>query len=286
MLPHNLQFDAIGTKWQIETASPLPSSLVDAIHARIETFDHTYSRFRPNSLVRHIAHRPGVYQFPDDSIALFNFYRTLYDLTDGQVTPLIGMMLEKSGYDAAYSFTPRQQTVLPSWEQAMDWRGNTLTTTEPVVIDIGAAGKGYLVDEVSSLLDAADIKEYVVDASGDIRHRGVGENIVGLENPFDATEIIGSISVQNQSLCASATNRRTWGSDLHHIFNPHTMKPTLEIIATWVIAEQAMITDGLATALFFVSPEQLREAFQFEYVRMHYNGSLEYSPRFEEGIFI
>jgi thiamine biosynthesis lipoprotein len=286
MLPHNLQFEAIGTKWQIETVSSLPSSLVDAIHTRIEAFDQTYSRFRPDSLIRQVAHHPGAYQFPDDSITLFNFYRTLYDLTNGQVTPLIGMMLEKAGYDAAYSFTPRQQTTLPSWEQAMDWRGNILTTTQSIVIDVGAAGKGYLVDEVSSLLDAADIKEYVIDASGDIRHRGVRENIVGLENPFDATEIIGSISVQNQSVCASATNRRKWGSGLHHIFNPHTMKPTFEIVATWVIAEQTMIADGLATALFFVPPEQLREAFQFEYVRMHYNGSLEYSPRFKEGIFV
>jgi thiamine biosynthesis lipoprotein len=64
------------------------------------------------------------------------------------------------------------------------------------------------------------------------------------------------------------------------------MKPTFEIVATWVIAEQTMIADGLATALFFVPPEQLREAFQFEYARMHYNGSLEYSPRFKEGIFV
>jgi thiamine biosynthesis lipoprotein len=285
MLPHSLQFDAIGTKWRIETVAPLTPTITNEITVTIESFDQTYSRFQPNSLVAQVARSAGFYHFPDDSIALFKFYRALYDLTNVKVTPLIGAMLEKAGYDASYSLSSHPQTSLPTWDEAMAWHDTTLTTMQPVVIDVGAAGKGYLVDKISHLLDAAGIDEYVVDASGDIRHRGTYKNLVGLENPFDTTEVIGSIAVQNESLCASATNRRVWGDDLHHIFDPHTMEPTRDIVATWVIAEQGMVADGLATALFFARPERFQEAFQFEYVRMHYNGSLEYSSRFKEGLF-
>jgi len=286
MLPHSRQFDAIGTKWRIETNTPLTPVVAASISACIESFDHTYSRFRSDSLVGQAARQAGTYHFPDDSVALFKFYRTLYDLTDGQVTPLIGAMLERAGYDASYSLSPNKQSPLPTWDEAMIWQHTTLTTMQPVVIDVGAAGKGYLVDKISHILDAAEVSDYVVDASGDIRHRGKQENIVGLENPFNTSEVIGSISVQNESLCASATNRRTWGKGLHHIFDPRTMLPTQEIVATWVIAKEGLLADGIATALFFVTPERLLETFKFEYVRMHYNGSLEYSLRFKEGLFV
>lgn len=72
---------------------------------------------------------------------------------------------------------------------------------------------------------------------------------------------------------------------MHHIFNPHTMQPTRDILATWVIAETAMIADGLATALFFITPEKLQKSFDFQYVRMHSNGCVESSSKFNGELF-
>lgn len=285
MLPHNLRFEAIGTTWSIDTIDPLNDTTRSAIISCAEAFDATYSRFRADSLVTQVAQKAGNYNFPKDSTTLISFYRELYGLTDGRVTPLIGSMLERAGYDAEYSLVSRTQAALPTWDEVMRWDGSNLTTLLPLVLDVGAAGKGYLVDNISAIIEDAGITEYVVDGSGDLRHRGQSTNVVGLENPFDTSQVIGAISVQNESLCASSANRRAWGEEMHHIFDPHTMRPTHDIIATWVVADSTMIADGLATALFFTTPEHLLSVFKFEYVRMYYNGSLEYSSKFKEGLF-
>ena len=277
-------FEAIGTHWLITTDKSLPASLLSAVHDRIEVFDKTYSRFRKDSLVTKIATQKGTYVFPDDAIPLFDFYRKLYELTNGKVTPLIGGMLEKAGYDAGYSLQPKPQEALPRWENVLTIDGPNVTTTQAITLDVGAAGKGYLVDIICQLLDQAGINEYVVDASGDLRHKGQGMIKVGLEDPRETGTVIGAINVQNHSLCASAVNRRKWGK-YHHIFDPDTKDSTKDISATWVIADSTMVADGIATALFLVDPNVVRKVFNYEFVRMHADGGVDYSPAFEKALF-
>jgi len=285
MLEHSYSFEAFGTQWSIETEKEMSQSLKEIIQNRIETFDATYSRFRKNSLVTEISKLAGTYTFPTDADKLFSFYKQVYDITSGKVTPLIGDMISRAGYDATYSLKPQMQKPILSWNGAMKWSGVSLQTKEPIILDIGAAGKGYMVDIIVTILDQNSIGEYVIDASGDLRHKGMSENKVGLEHPLDATKVIGIVNVKNKSLCASSSNRRSWGNGMHHIFDPDEMAPTNEIIATWVIADEAMVADGLATALFFTKPEKLRKTFDFEFARIHANGSVEYSRYFESGLF-
>jgi thiamine biosynthesis lipoprotein len=285
MLPASHSFSALGTMWQIDTKEPLSYNLKEVIAERIEKFDTTYSRFRGDSLVHAIATAPGAYSLPPDAPALFDFYRELYDLTDGAVTPLIGTMLERAGYDATYSFTPQQQHPLPAWDDVLTVTRTQLTTTTPITIDVGAAGKGYLVDIIASILDHYQVLDYVIDASGDMRHSGATKHVVGLEHPTQPGIVIGSVPVENTSLCASATTRRSWGNNLHHVFDPRTMNPVDNIVATWVLAASTMLADGLATALFLCDPATLASKYDFQYVRYHTDGSVDYSTNFKGEVF-
>ena len=254
--------------------------------ARIEQFDSTWSRFREDSLVSRIAATPGVHSFPADAPALFEFYRGLYEVTDGAVSPLVGRALEALGYDRHYSLrvtgTP---AAVPRWEDAVAWDGAALTTLRPVLLDVGAAGKGYLVDIVSGLLTAAGHTEFIVDGSGDIRHHGPSTMRVALEHPLDASMAIGIANVGEGAICSSATNRRAWGDGLHHVIDATTGLPTQNVIATWAIAESALEADGIATALFFAEPERIASRFRFTYVRMFSTGRVESSPTFDGELF-
>lgn len=282
---HSLTFDAIGTGWQLDTAEPIAAALAESIAARIESFDRTWSRFRGDSLVTRIASAPGVWEFPDDAPPLFELYRRLHAATDGKVSPLVGGALESLGYDRAYSLQPSGQPVdVPAWDDAVAWDGHALTTVRPVLLDVGAAGKGYLVDIVSDLLAAAGHEDFIVDGSGDIRRRGPTPIRVALEHPLDSTMAIGVASV-DAAICSSATNRRTWGDGLHHIIDATTGLPTRSVIATWAIASTALEADGLATALFFADPARLAAEFDYSWVRMLADGTVEFSPRLEGELF-
>lgn len=285
--PDAWQFEAIGTAWQIDTAKPLATQVRDVITARIESFDAVWSRFRADSLISQIAGSAGRWELPDEADHLLSFYDELYELTNGTVNPLIGRTLADLGYDADYSLTQATQVAdVPDWT-SVKREGAVITTTEPLVIDVGAAGKGLLVDLISSVLWSAGRNAYTIDASGDIYHNGTAPIRVALEHPADPTRAIGVVELEpEQALCGSATNRRAWGDGLHHVLDGRTGRPTNDIVASWVVFDQScMIADGLATALFLAEPAQLMSRFTYEFVRMHADGSVEWSPDFPGEVF-
>lgn len=283
---HSIQFTALGTEWTIESTEPLGDKFQKKIEHSLAAFDKTYSRFRDDSLVGQMAEQAGTYVFPGDFPLLMDIYLKCYELTDGRMTPLIGSVLEQAGYDKSYRLHSLDLSAVPDFHEAVAWdEARTVTTSLPIVFDIGAAGKGYAVDKVAALLEAAGITSYVVDASGDIRHRGREQEIVGLEHPNDASKIIGVAHLQNQSLCASASNRRRWGN-LHHIFDPHTLAPVRDVIASWVVADDTLTADAMATALFLVDDTtKLMQTFEFSYVRMFADGHAQHSANFKGEVY-
>ncbi len=261
-------FDAIGTHWELTFFESIDSQvwleLLAAIHARIDTFDKAYSRFRKDSLVTKMASQAGTFAMPDDWLPLISLYKKLYDATDGKITPLVGQTMSDAGYDAQYSFQKKQLQSPAKWEDTLTYSPRSLTTTQPLLLDFGAAGKGYLVDIVSSLIDDAGIASYLINAGGDMLHRSHDKSAIaiGMENPTDTSEAIGILQLSNKSLCASAGSKRKW-SDVHHIINPITLTSPDDIIATWVIADTTLLADGLASALFFTSPQVLARTCTF-----------------------
>ncbi len=282
----DLQFDAIGTHWQIDTAESLAPSTTSAVCARIDQFNRTWSRFRTDSLVHRISAGSGIFAFPPEAGELFSLYRALYECTDGAMSPLVGRALEEWGYDSAYSLKPASTiSAIPRWEDAVSWDGNALHSVRPVVLDVGAAGKGYLVDLVAELLLAHGVAAFTMDAGGDLLHHGLRPLRVALEHPLDASKAIGVAELESGALCASASNRRAWPG-AHHLIDATTGMPSMQVLATWVTARTCLVADGLATALFLAEPARLSERFDFEFVRMFRGGRIEISPGFEAEMFL
>ncbi|MDF2461669.1 MAG: FAD:protein transferase [Candidatus Saccharibacteria bacterium] len=284
-----LAFEAIGTHWEIDIYDEQsPAELAELerrITKRIATFDQHYSRFRNDSLIMQASREPGRYKLPADATPLFELYRRLYTATHGKVTPLVGNLLVDAGYDPEYSLRPAHQLKpVPAWDDVMHYADGILTVKQPVIIDLGAAGKGYLIDLVAGILRAGGVTSYLIDAGGDLLHRGDQPARIGLEHPQDPTQAVGVVMLGNESICASAGNRRAWAG-LHHIMDPHQAKPTTDVLATWVIAQSALLADGLATALFFTPAGELRKQFDFEYFLIRPDLSSEQSSGLQAEIF-
>jgi thiamine biosynthesis lipoprotein len=281
-----LIFEAIGTRWQIDSAAPIEPGLAQAISHRIDAFDLTWSRFRADSVVAGIARTAGSTDLGIDAGPIFALYSRLADATDGAVTPFVGDALNHLGYDADYSLSERDEprSGAPTWADIARLDGTVLHTSAPVTIDIGAAGKGYLVDLVADLLSASGHTSFTVDASGDMAHRGAPIR-VALEHPYDPSRAIGVVPLADGALCASATNRRAWGNGLHHVLDGRTGAPVDEVVATWALAADTATADGVATALFFAVPADLATIFGAEGVRVFTDGRIERSPGFPGELF-
>ena len=289
---HAWQFEAIGTAWQIDTREPLAEDVQGAVLDRIEEFDQVWSRFRADSLVTQMSQRGGTWAMPDEAEILLSFYAELHDATGGAVNPAVGQTLADLGYDENYSLAPIAEPAVSGYASTLSLdfgvsAMNELTTVEPVLLDVGAAGKGLLVDLLEGIVGQV-AHQFTIDASGDMYHNGTAPIRVALEHPLDPTKAIGVAEIEPEdALCASATNRRAWGDGLHHVIDARTGRPTEDVIATWVVVPQScMRADGLATAHFFAEPDELMSRFQHEFVRMHADGRVEWSPNFPGELFV
>jgi thiamine biosynthesis lipoprotein len=320
-------FDAIGTRWTLDTPAPLSADVLAAVHERIARFDRDWSRFRDDSWVAGVARGgAGTYRLPEDAGPLLDAYDVAARCTDGAVNPLVGRALEGLGYDATYSLRPRRDAggaLLTA--AAPDWRasarrsadGRTLTLDEPALLDVGAGGKGYLVDLVAGVLAAHGITEHVVDAGGDLRvslraperetepqteseteaepeteskpeaePEAEPEALtVALEDPRDTSRALGVLRLTDGALCGSATNRRAWAPDVHHVVDARTGVPTSDVLATWAVGPTALVADVAATALFFADPDLVASRFGIRYVVLRADGSARWSLGIDGEVF-
>ncbi|WP_424935231.1 MULTISPECIES: FAD:protein FMN transferase [Bacteria] len=272
------RFEAIGTAWEIGTGRSLSAEDRGAVTALIEDFDRTWSRFRADSVVSRLAASPGAVPLPDDAPPMLDLYTELAEATEGAVNPLVGESLARRGYDATLSLRDRGAVPAPAgWRSTLTWSPDELVLSETAMIDVGAIGKGRLVDLVHALLRSRGYGEVIVDASGDLAVSGPSVR-VGLEHPYDPALAIGVVELRDRALCASAVNRRAWGDRLHHVLDARTGEPVRTIAATWAIAPSAMVADAAATALFFDGGTAFAHAQGVEWVRMTTSGAVEWSP--------
>lgn len=156
-MPHpgwsRFSFEGIGTHWEISTSSILALEVQRQLLGTVADYDHTYSRFRPDSLVSALQRGPGSISLPGHSVALRDLYEALYRITGGSMTPLIGNSLNRLGYDAGYTLVPSGAPEgAVKWEDVLEWSGTTVSGKVTLVLDVGAAGKGQLVDLLGEVL--------------------------------------------------------------------------------------------------------------------------------------
>ena len=279
------RFEAIGTTWCLLTPEPLPDVTLDRVRAVVEAYDRTWSRFREDSLVALVARDGGTVELPHHAVELLDLYDVLEARTAGAMTPLVGAGLEALGYDAGYRLRPRGAPVPAPDARVLRRSGTTLTVARPVLLDVGAAGKGQLVDLVAAELTACGAGEHVVDAGGDMVHRGPEALRVGLQVPGDPERVLGVVELRDAALCASGVDRRVWGDGLHHVLDARTGEPTREVVATWVVAARAMVADALATAHFLAGADVLQGVAEHTYVRLHADGRARYALGLPGAVF-
>lgn len=288
----NLTFEAIGTHWQIDIWEDSPSfdtaNFFASLQFRIEEFEQTYSRFRKDSWLRQVCEEIGEYDLPLDAKPLFDLYFEFYKITHGIFTPLIAQTLVDVGYDANYSLQSKKEITKPKLlEDVLEYNYPKLKVKENTMLDFGACGKGYIIDLVSKILEESGVKHFCIDAGGDIFYKNKDNEKmrVGLENPNDFSEVIGLSKIHNQSICSSSGSRRKWGK-FTHMINPETLESPKDVIATWVLANNALLADALATALHMVDKKVFFDKYDFEYVIMYVDNSVEKSENFPGELFL
>lgn len=111
--------------------------------------------------------------------------------------------------------------------------------------NLNAIAKGWMIDRAS--MCSGRIRALVVDAGGDVLHRGSGSISVGIENPhrpYDNEPPLSAVAITNAAIATSGPSRRG-----DHLIDPRTGNTPTELASASVVASDAATADVVATIL-------------------------------------
>jgi thiamine biosynthesis lipoprotein len=169
------------------------------------------------------------------------------EVTDGLVSPTVGSVLARLGYDRDWSQLPDDRPAstvrirqLPSWRQVrLD--GRQLTVPLGVQLDLGATGKAFTADLIAAEIAAELPVGVLVALGGDIATAGPepvgGWNVLVQDRPGDPAITVGL--APQSAIATSSTQGRRWksgGQQMHHIVDPRSCTPAKVVWRTATVA--------------------------------------------------
>ena len=116
-------------------------------------------------------------------------------------------------------------------------------------VDPSGLVKGWSVDRAAAMLDWAGIRNYAVNAGGDIRLRGRATPEpcwrVGIQHPLERDKVAAVIESDDLAVATSGAYARG-----DHVVNPHTGLPPTDVLSVTVVGPDLAIADAYATAAF------------------------------------
>jgi FAD:protein FMN transferase len=116
-------------------------------------------------------------------------------------------------------------------------------------IDPSGLVKGWSVDRAAALLDDAGVRNYAVNAGGDIRLSGRAvpdlDWRVGIEHPLEHDKIAAVIAIGTGAVATSAAYARGG-----HVLDPHTRRPPAGVLSVTITGPVLATADAYATAAF------------------------------------
>jgi thiamine biosynthesis lipoprotein len=177
----------------------------------------------------------------------------LYRRTYGIFNCLLGDVLVARGYGTGRAADASAARPVPTTDLSITKEAITLKNGS---FDPGGFGKGYVIDELATLLKNAGVQHFLINGGGDIFGTSEPDGspfTIHLEHPTEPDTYLGTTTLHHQGFAASSPFKRIWkqGDTTH----THIVGET--DAATFVIAETARDADAFATACLLATPKQI-----------------------------
>lgn len=195
---------------------------------------------------------------------LIEYGLEMYENTDGYVNIAMGSVIDVwKTYREEGKKVPKTYELMDKNINIKDisLNGNTFMKTGDIKLDMGAYAKGYVTQKVGEYFEKEGCTKYLINAGGNVKvgkSYKIGKYRVGLEEPFNTTNIYKTLSVENVSIVTSGSYQRYYevdGNIYNHIINPKTLFPDNFTKSVTVVTENSAYADILSTYLFLLPIE-------------------------------
>lgn len=292
----SLQLDVMNTTFFVAVSNSVISDWKNQLVIWLQYVENSLSRFNKNNELWNL-NSAKLNESIEISPLLFDILQKAeaYRLkTEGRFSSLMLNQIEAHGYSQSFPFSSAPETSIPcpiretKMKPFLFHEGFRITKQTNLKVDLGGIAKGYAVQAAANWLKKFSKSNFgIVDGGGDISVWSNGEKTwrIGVLNPFNEKNEIGSFSIQNGGIATSNIIYRSWyqgKAKKHHLLDGRTGMPVSNNVvqATVVMkhcldaeigAKICFMNDGLSihSILSKLTPS-------FNYVIVNSDGKLEW----------
>lgn len=268
---------------------------IDAVFELMREYERLFSVTDPESELSSVNRSDGKpVEVGERTAALIGGVLSVCERTDGALDPTVYPITAEWGFTKGAYRIPAEEEIralLP----LVDYRnvtldGRTVTLPEGVRVDLGAAAKGFALEDAKRVLKEKGSDAVILDLGGNIQT--VGEKADGspwkaaVAAPDGSGEIVCILELGECALATSGNYERFFigedGERYCHILDPESGRPVRNgLSSVTVVGESAFLCDALSTALFVMGSERAEEFWRgsvdFEMILIEENGTICYT---------
>ncbi len=200
----------------------------------------------------------------------------MYQNTDGAFSPFLGALTDLWNIKNVNPKVPSEDEIRKALSNC---NASDITFSDDVPnksnaelkLDLGGIAKGESAENCIEFLKEQGVENAVISFGGSVACMGHSKKSdtdwsIGIKNPFDTSQIIGSINVTDCYIAVSGAYERSFmqsGKRYHHIFDSKTGYPAeSDIESTAVISKDGAVSDGLSTALFVMGKDKALDFYR------------------------
>jgi FAD:protein FMN transferase len=259
------------TAWATDDATA--RSAFDAVFAEFERLEAQMSTWRPGSDVLRINAAAGDHAVPvaADVRDVLRLARQISEWTEGTFDVTFGALTD------VWKFDQDQDNTIPSAEAIrarlplIDYRqiaiddraGTVFLMRKGMKIHLGGIGKGYAVEHAMNILRRAGLRDFMIQAGGDLYVGGHKDGRLwrlGINDPRGPEgHSFATVDLTDSTFSTSGDYARFFmkgGMRYHHILDPATGQPARLCRSVTIVSESPVVADAIAKGVFILGPEK------------------------------
>lgn len=274
--PIEEQIFALGTYIELKVYDKGKTKAVDAAIELIRKYDKEISVNNKGSVFDEINENAGIkpIKVPGDIMAMLTYAKSIsgdvgeFDITIGSLSSLWHI-----GFEDAKKPTQEeidQALLLIDYNKMIiDLNNQTVFLSEKgMKLDAGAIAKGFITDQIVSLLKKEGVTSAIVNLGGNVfvignspKENNQKQWTIGIQNPDQARNtVLGYVKGSDTSVVTSGIYERYLKVDnqvYHHILNPKTGYPfDNDLQSVTIVGKSSMKDDAYATIAYSLGLEK------------------------------
>ncbi len=244
---------------QGETAAGRAFEEMDQLIAVFDRYDGTSAVSRLNETGRIVGPPPELKDVIARAVRYHNLTAGGFDIS---VAPVVDLFKNRLRDEPPAASEVRAALELVGTHHIEVSRRHIRFARSGMRVTLDGIAKGHIVDAMARTLEQCRVKNYLIEAGGDIRARGTKEHqrpwTVAVQDPGKSGCFPDVIELNTGAVATSGAYEASFDSagKHHHIVHSDTGQSPQHDSSVSVLAPNAMAADALATTVFLLEPRR------------------------------